>query len=97
MAYEITNGQATSQKACLGFKNKYIKNIKCIVFRLFFFLNSFINMKAQLFSTALAFIANIALSQAFYSDRDDVLSLTTKNFGSAILDTDVSICNLYID
>jgi hypothetical protein len=52
-------------------------------------------MKAQLFGTALAFIANIAFSQAFYSDRDDVLSLTTKNFGSAILDTDVSICNLY--
>ncbi|KAI8884984.1 thioredoxin-domain-containing protein [Backusella circina FSU 941] len=45
-------------------------------------------MKTHLFGTALAILANIALSQAFYTDRDDVLSLTPQSFGSAILDTD---------
>lgn len=46
-------------------------------------------MKTQLVGALLTVWANLALTNAFYSPRDDVLELTPQNFGGAILDTDV--------
>lgn len=46
-------------------------------------------MKTQFVGAFLAVWANLALTQAFYSPKDDVLNLTPQNFGPAILDTDV--------
>lgn len=47
-------------------------------------------MKTQFVGAFLAVWANLALTQAFYTAKDDVLELTPQNFGGAILDTDVN-------
>lgn len=52
-------------------------------------------MKTQLVGALVTVWANLALTNAFYGARDDVLELSPQNFGGAILDTDVKL-KLYI-
>ncbi|GAA5813602.1 hypothetical protein MFLAVUS_007085 [Mucor flavus] len=45
-------------------------------------------MKTPILGALLTICANLALTQAFYTEKDDVVQLDPQNFGSALLDTD---------
>lgn len=53
-------------------------------------------MKTPILGALLTICANLALTQAFYTEKDDVVQLDPQNFGSALLDTDVKITPFFL-